>query len=53
MHVRYRIREAGADVMFMNKNTAAGRTMSVTVLRPCSDTVRFVAQQRKVPLFDR
>ena len=47
-----RIQKAGADVILMNMQYSP-RTESMIALGPYSDTMRVVAQQRNVPLFDR
>jgi lysophospholipase L1-like esterase len=47
-----RIQKAGADVMLMNMQYSP-RTESMIAVGPYSDTMRIVAQQRSVPLFDR
>ena len=47
-----RIQKAGADVMLMNMQFSP-RTESMIAVGPYSGTMRVVAQQRGVPLFDR
>jgi lysophospholipase L1-like esterase len=47
-----RIQKAGADVILMNMQYSP-RTESMIAVGPYSDTMRVVAQQRSVPLFDR
>lgn len=47
-----RLQKAGTDVMLMNMQYSP-RTESVIAIGPYSDTMRVVAQQRSVPLFDR
>ena len=47
-----RLQKAGTDVMLMNMQYSP-RTESMIAVGPYSDTMRVVAQQRSVPLFDR
>ena len=47
-----RLQKGGADVILMNMQYSP-RTESMIALGPYSDTMRVVAQQRSVPLFDR
>ena len=47
-----RLQKGGTDVILMNMQYSP-RTESMIVLGPYSDTMRVVAQQRGVPLFDR
>ena len=47
-----RLQKAGTDVVLMNMQYSP-RTESMIAIGPYSDTMRVVAQQRSVPLFDR
>jgi lysophospholipase L1-like esterase len=47
-----RLKKAQTDVMLMNMQYSP-RTESMIAIGPYSDTMRVVAQQRNVPLFDR
>jgi lysophospholipase L1-like esterase len=47
-----RLQRAGTDVILMNMQYSP-RTESMIAVGPYSDTMRVVAQQRSVPLFDR
>jgi lysophospholipase L1-like esterase len=47
-----RLQQAGTDVILMNMQYSP-RTESMIAVGPYSDTMRVVAQQRGVPLFDR
>jgi lysophospholipase L1-like esterase len=47
-----RLQKAGTDVILMNMQYSP-RTESMIAVGPYSDTMRVVAQQRGVPLFDR
>jgi lysophospholipase L1-like esterase len=47
-----RLQKAGTDVILMNMQYSP-RTESMIAIGPYSDTMRVVAQQRSVPLFDR
>ncbi|MPZ36560.1 MAG: SGNH/GDSL hydrolase family protein [Rhizobiales bacterium] len=47
-----RLQKAGTDVILMNMQYSP-RTESMIAVGPYSDTMRVVAQQRSVPLFDR
>jgi hypothetical protein len=47
-----RLQQGGADVVLMNMQYSP-RTEPMIALGPYSDTMRVVAQQRKLPLFDR
>ena len=47
-----RLQKAGTDVILMNMQYSP-RTESMIAIGPYSDTMRVVAQQRNVPLFDR
>ena len=47
-----RPRKGGADVILMNMQFSP-RTTSMIAIGPYADTMRVVAQQRGVPLFDR